>query len=223
MSRYNLGLADTLDAMFLRADLHIAFDKSRFIFTPKPLNDGSGMRLFFHLLEPSAEYEYFYHYRELHTSVVGVEMLYARFAWLLFPLLGAFLSCRTNRRLICRTANGGLADGHGLFTAAFCEQFSASSTRKRSQSPKKRKPDEDAVVGHTDVGDPKFCEQAHAQDESNILVPTSNPRKRAYSDTNTEASISSRAHKRRQRQKASPSPMFIVLGQHTLVSNSSLT
>ncbi|KAH8701326.1 hypothetical protein GQ44DRAFT_732977 [Phaeosphaeriaceae sp. PMI808] len=154
MSRYNLGPVDTLDdtanAMFLRADLHINFDKSRFIFIPKPSGDGSGMRLRLHLFEPSAEYEHFYHNRELHTSAVGVEMLYARFAWSLFPLLSAFLSCRKSRRLAVSIPVDGEADSRGFFAATFCEQFSVSAARKRSQSPKKRKPEHDSAIEHTE-------------------------------------------------------------------------
>jgi hypothetical protein len=84
MSQYNIRSAatrdDTANALLLRADLHIAFDKPRIALVPKPATDGS-MRLVAHLLENSPKLEYLYHNRELHTSAVGVDMLYARFAW----------------------------------------------------------------------------------------------------------------------------------------------
>lgn len=147
MSRYNYGPAQTLNeptnAILLRPDLHIAFDKCRFVFVPKPSNDGSGMRLVFHLLDMSQEYELFYHNRELQKIGVGVQMLFARFAWTLFPLLAGFLACKENRRLTIHSSTNGEDLPGGYFPAAFCERFSLPSTRQRSRSPKKRKPDEE--------------------------------------------------------------------------------
>ncbi|KAH8714825.1 hypothetical protein GQ44DRAFT_762634 [Phaeosphaeriaceae sp. PMI808] len=201
MSRYNLCLADTIDdtknALLLRADLHIAFDK--------PACDGSGMRLFFHLLTTSPGYEHFYHNRELHTSAIGVEMLYARFAWSLFPLLSGFLSCRTNRRLIIRAAVDSLPDCRGFFAASFCEQFSISATRRRSQSPKKRKPDNESVVDSISTGDAEVCEQELVQDDPKISISASNHRKRPFNDADTKSNVSSRGGKRGRRQEVSRS------------------
>ncbi|KAK4978309.1 hypothetical protein LTR28_006308 [Elasticomyces elasticus] len=195
MSRYNLGPADTLDdtanALLLRADLHIAFDKPRFTFVPKPACDGSGMRLVVHLLEPSAELEHLYHNRELHASAVGIEMLYARFAWSLFPLLGAFLSCRTNRRLAFRTPNGGLADSRGFVAAALCEQFSAAATRKRSQSPKKRKPEIDTVADATDTDIAEVDKRAQLEDDRKKPTSASSGQKRRSSAEHADAEAGS--------------------------------
>ncbi|KAF1828445.1 hypothetical protein BDW02DRAFT_652052 [Decorospora gaudefroyi] len=152
MSRYNTGSTSTLDdtanAVLLRADLHIAFDKPRIAFVPKPAGDGGDMRLVAHLLEYSPELEHLYHNRELHPTAVGVDMLYARFAWSVFSLLDAFLECKTDRRLALRTSDACLADARGFVTAANCELFSAAAERKRSQSPKKRKPERDTVLEH---------------------------------------------------------------------------
>jgi hypothetical protein len=141
MSRYNTGSAATLDdtanALLLRADLHIAFDKPRIALVPKPATDGS-MRLVAHLLEYSPKLEDLYHNRELHTSAVGVDMLYARFAWSVFTLLDAFLECKIDRRLALRATDARLFDARGFVAAVNCELFSSTTTRKRSQSPKKR-------------------------------------------------------------------------------------
>jgi hypothetical protein len=215
MSRYNLGPADTLDdtanALLLRADLHIAFDKSRFTFVPKPACDGNGVRLVVHLLEPSAEFEHLYHNRELHASAVGIEMLYARFAWSLFPLLGAFLSCRINQRLTFRTPVDNLADSHGFFAAAFCEQFSVTATRRRSQSPKKRKPEIDTVVNATDTDTAQADKHAQVEDKRKESVFASSGRKRAFSteyanaESGPSADTLSRAHKRGRRRASSSS------------------
>jgi hypothetical protein len=117
MSRYNTGPAATLDdpanAMLLRADLHIAFDKPRVAFVPKPAADGS-MRLVAHLLENSSELEHLYHNRELHPTAVGINMLYARFAWSIFTLLDAFLECETDRRLALHISEAHIADARGF-------------------------------------------------------------------------------------------------------------
>ncbi|KAI0570125.1 hypothetical protein TUN199_11183 [Pyrenophora tritici-repentis] len=149
MSQYNRSstssIDDTGNAMLLQASLYIAFNRPRFVFVPKPSGNDGGMRLVLHLLEPSAEFAHLYHNRELQQSDVDIEILFARFAWTLFPLLEAFLSCKKDRRLTVRTtSHDQILDG-GYFTAAACERFSMSSTRTRSVSPKKRKPDEGAI------------------------------------------------------------------------------
>ncbi|KZM18263.1 uncharacterized protein EKO05_0003198 [Ascochyta rabiei] len=148
MSRYNTGLTAGLDdmanALLLRADLHIAFDTPRLAFVPKPATDGS-MRLVAHVLGSSPELELLYHNRELHPTAVSVDMLYARFAWSIFPLLCAFLESDTDRRLTLRASDAPLADAWGFVAAADCERFSIVANARRSQSPKKRKPNCDAT------------------------------------------------------------------------------
>ncbi|PVH91208.1 hypothetical protein DM02DRAFT_706327 [Periconia macrospinosa] len=141
MSRYNLGSANTLDdlsnALLLRTDLHIAFDKPKFVFVPKPSSDMEKPRFVIHLVEASAELEFLYHNRALHPLYSSVETLFARFAWSIFPLLDAFLTCRERRRLLLANENAAPVDNDGFVAWDKCAQFS----RKRSQSPKKRKPD----------------------------------------------------------------------------------
>ncbi|KAE8822121.1 hypothetical protein PTNB85_10510 [Pyrenophora teres f. teres] len=128
MSRYNTGSTATLDdaanALLLRADLHIVPKP-----TTDPTTDGS-MRLVAHLLEYSPELEHLYHNRELYPTAVGMDMLYARFAWSVFTLLDAFLE----------------SGARGFVTAANCKLFSSTAARRRSQSPKKRKPDRDTIT-----------------------------------------------------------------------------
>jgi hypothetical protein len=149
MSRYKTGstatLDDTANALLLRVDLHIAFDKPRVALVPKPAADGS-MRLVAHLLEYSPELEQLYHNRELHPTAVGVDMLYARFAWSVFTLLDVFLECNIDRRLTLRASDARLAGARGFVTAANCELVSSTAARRRLQSPKKRKLDRDTVT-----------------------------------------------------------------------------
>jgi hypothetical protein len=205
MSRYNNGrgntLDDTINAMLLQAGLHIAFDKSRFVFVPKPSSDGSEQRLVFHLLEPSPEYEHYHHNRELRESAVSPEVLLARFAWTLFPLLGAFLSCKENRRLTIRTATDNQVLARGYFPANICEQFSQSSIRKRSQSPKKRKPDAD-VLDSAPVGDAAVYKHIRA----NTPASAQNIRRRALRIGDNEVPLSDHTRGRSKRRKASPCP-----------------
>jgi len=149
MARYNKGSSTTLDnaanALLLRADLHIAFDRPRVALVPKPAADGS-MRLVAHLLEYSPEFEHLYHNRELHPAAIGVDMLYARFAWSVFTLLDEFLECGVDRRLTLRAPDAHLANARGFVAAVDCELFSTAAARKRLQSPKKRKPVRETVT-----------------------------------------------------------------------------
>lgn len=146
MARYNHGhgstLDDTANVMLLKADLHIAFDKPRFVFVPKP-SDDRGMRLVIHLLGPSVEYEHYHHNRELHKSEVSADLLFGCFAWTVFPLLDAFLSYMENGRLTLWTATHTQVLSHGFFSALNSKRYSQSAAKKRSQSPKKRIPDKD--------------------------------------------------------------------------------
>jgi hypothetical protein len=50
-------------------------------------------------LNKSTELEHLHHNRELHPTSVGVDMLYARFAWSVFTLLDAFVEYKIDRRL----------------------------------------------------------------------------------------------------------------------------
>ncbi|KAH8712037.1 hypothetical protein GQ44DRAFT_625931 [Phaeosphaeriaceae sp. PMI808] len=147
MSRYNFGSANTLDdisnALLLRTDLHIAFDKPKFVFVPKPSADPEKPKLVTHLVEASAELEYLYHNRALHSLRSSVETLFARFAWSIFPLLDTFLTCRARRRLLLANNNATFFDREGFVSWERCAQFS----RKRSQSPKKRKPEAGPAMG----------------------------------------------------------------------------
>ncbi|KAL1796175.1 hypothetical protein ACET3X_004715 [Alternaria dauci] len=205
MSNYNRSLTsgtdDTANAMFLTASFHIAFDRPRFVFVPKPSSDDGKMRLVLHLLEPSPEFEHLYHNRELHQSDVGVEMLFARFAWTLFPLLDAFLLCKEKRRLAVRAALNDQILSRGYFTAAACERFSMSSSRKRSVSPKKRKPDED-VVDSNSVDDVEV--RRHV--DTNTSPPATNLRKRSIGCIDHEPLSPCQIPPSSKRRKSSPIP-----------------
>ena len=50
------------------------------------------------------------HNRALHSLSSSIEILFARFAWTIFPLLDAFLTCRERRRLLLADENATLFD-----------------------------------------------------------------------------------------------------------------
>ncbi|KAH7111094.1 hypothetical protein B0J11DRAFT_498739 [Dendryphion nanum] len=151
MSRYNFGSANTLDdlsnALLLRTDLHIAFDKPKFVFFPKPSSDPKKPQYVTHIVEASAELEFLYHNRALHSLYSSAETLFSRFAWSIFPLVDGFLTCRERRRLLLTSENAASFDNEGFVPWERCAQFS----RKRSQSPKKRKPDSGPMADNADL------------------------------------------------------------------------
>jgi hypothetical protein len=102
MLPYNTGstakLKDTASVLLLRAYLCIVFDKPRVALVPKPATDGS-MRLVTHMLEYLPELKHLYQNSELRPTAVGVDMLYARFAWSIFALLDAFLSLASDAHI----------------------------------------------------------------------------------------------------------------------------
>lgn len=83
MARYNNGPGSSLDGTanitFLRADLHIPFDRPRCVFVPKQ-RDVCGMQLVFHLLGSSEKNKHYHDNRELHESNLSAYLLFARFA-----------------------------------------------------------------------------------------------------------------------------------------------
>jgi hypothetical protein len=138
MSTYNVGSETTPDdlsnVLLLRSDLHIAFDKPRFVFVPKPTSHPEVPNFVIHLLEESAELHSLYQNRRLQPIRAGIEMFFARFAWSIFPLLEGFLTNGERRRLVVREMIE--FDSDGFISSERCAQFST----RRSRSPKKRKP-----------------------------------------------------------------------------------
>ncbi|KAL8913393.1 MAG: hypothetical protein Q9171_001772 [Xanthocarpia ochracea] len=87
------------NVMLLRADLHRAYDKMRFVHVPK--RDAQGeLRFVTHLIDHSIELGQLYHNAELHTLRVAKEFLFARLAYDVFPLLSGFLQQRVKRFLL---------------------------------------------------------------------------------------------------------------------------
>lgn len=150
MSRYNSGNSESVDnpanALLLRADLHIAFDKPSFVFVPKP-SDVESQQFVLHLLEPSREFESLYHNRAMQSLGVSVELLFARLAWTIFPLVAGFLKGKIRRRLRLSTISkdNGTEMAPFFASAEQCEDLVTRTPKSRNASPKKRGRPEDSV------------------------------------------------------------------------------
>ncbi|KAM3565652.1 hypothetical protein ARSEF4850_001324 [Beauveria asiatica] len=146
MSRYcsrpSAGLEDPVNVLRLRADLHIAFDKPCFVFVPKA--DGVGLQQFvLHVLEPCEEYQHLYHNRKIRQQKVRVELLFARFARTIFPLVAVFLKGKVERRVRLMTTS---QDGTPFFASAEqCENFVMRRFKSRNTTSKKRARLEDSA------------------------------------------------------------------------------
>jgi hypothetical protein len=130
--------------LLLRADMHAAFDMPKFVFFPKPGN-AEARQFAVHFVQPSIELGPLYHNRGLHTLAVRPELLFARFAWTIFPSLVVFLQGRATRYLQLRTP----ADDDGNtkispVSAVQCQKFVGELLPSRGSSPRKRRRTEDS-------------------------------------------------------------------------------
>ncbi len=144
MSRYNYGNSASVhnpaNAILLRADLHIAFDKPGFVFVPKPA-DVKLQQFVLHLFEPSVEFKSLYHNRAMQSLGMSVELLFARLAWSIFPLVVGFLQGKIQRRLQLSTmiSNANEAKMTPFFALAEqCDDLVTRTSKSRNASPKKR-------------------------------------------------------------------------------------
>ncbi|KAI9861275.1 MAG: hypothetical protein M1813_005448 [Trichoglossum hirsutum] len=207
MSLYNTGLTNTLDhlsnTLLLRADLHIAFDKPKFAFVPKPSSEPERPRLVTHLIDASAELEHLYHNRVLHSQGPSIEAFFARFAWSIFPLLDTFLTHRERRRLLlANEENATLLDKDGFASWERCAQF----PRKRSQSPKKRKPNTDNTPTDNNTRVPTRADD-ESRPQKRHKYESADPRDHAlFSDRATYRNLGHAITPPRYREVDSPTP-----------------
>ncbi|KAF7894340.1 hypothetical protein EAF00_007854 [Botryotinia globosa] len=112
MGRFNINqtldpqnvLRDLSNAVLLRSDIHTAFDQRKLVFFPK-ISDENGNsdanhRLVVHMLEPTPDIGQLYHNTCVKIPECGLEFLFARFAWSIFPYLTNFLSRNVENRLV---------------------------------------------------------------------------------------------------------------------------
>jgi len=132
---------DTANAILLRADLHIDFDKPKFVLLPKsnPSSADSSTKFVTHLLVESNEHEFLYHNRALQgISQVSPELLFARLAWTIFPFLDDFLRYGLARYLSIAARDGSSTSTARRVEPEKCKEYSSKASRSRNPSPKKR-------------------------------------------------------------------------------------
>ncbi|KAI4121473.1 MAG: hypothetical protein LQ341_007403, partial [Variospora aurantia] len=152
MGRYNLNRLLTVDARIddmsnataMRSDIHKAYEKRLFVMVPK--DDCWTV----HFMEPTYHLGSLYHNMPVHLhSDVGLEYMFSRFAWTIFPLIRDFLEQGPPRQVRTRARNGNISQvtDKNLDIEAISKTF---FPRARSASPKKRKTgaDDDPTVAN---------------------------------------------------------------------------
>src|SRR5205814_711785 len=115
---------------------HSAFDQMKFTFVPKSSTAGT-QTVVTHLLAPSVELCRLYHNTELHSIAVSCELLFARFAWSIFPFLEGFLQDDVPRELLLVTLPEDVRSQSA--SSEVCKSFTKQSgKRSKSMSPRKR-------------------------------------------------------------------------------------
>ncbi|KAL9595890.1 MAG: hypothetical protein Q9219_006158 [cf. Caloplaca sp. 3 TL-2023] len=136
------AISDINNMMLLRSDLHKAFDAAKqFVFVPKGHQPGVGNTVI-HLISPSEEYGPLYHNTIAYPlDLIPVPYLFARFAWVIFPLVEPFLLRNVRRSLATTTVVQQTYDPNE------CKEFTVfRSKRSGTGSPKKRpKPTAESV------------------------------------------------------------------------------
>jgi hypothetical protein len=154
MGRYNLQtqptglyiIDDIRNAIALRYDLHMDFDKRKFVCVPKSNSMLRGAMVT-HVLQPTNELGLLYHNVQMHpTPGVPHEFWLARFAWAIFPSVQPFLDCGIPRLLIRikTTADGQRSLQTEQVDGAGCRSLAGIPSRtpspSKQSSPKKRRP-----------------------------------------------------------------------------------
>lgn len=141
------------NAILLRADLHVAFDIPKFAFFPKP-GHGEARQFAVHFVQQSVELGPLYHNRGLHSILASSELLFARFAWTIFPSLAEFLLCGSTRYLQLRTSKEDdertrISPVSSVECRKFVERFlwsPDSSPQKRQRTGGNEEDDEDSYT-----------------------------------------------------------------------------
>jgi hypothetical protein len=141
MSTYNIDLnldgdnllRDLTNALLLRSDIHTIFDQRKFVFFPKDKDC-----LVVHMLEPTSDYGPIYHNTKVDARSCGLEFLYARFAWAIFPLLSGFLARPSTSRLVIHFKAGAKEQVEEEITKAIVLARKAAASRGNSPSKRAR-------------------------------------------------------------------------------------
>lgn len=175
MGKYNLNLDlqddhlvdDICNAVALRSDIHRAFDDRMFVFVPKE------SRWVVHFFGLTNSLGRLYHNIVLELDPhISPNLLLARFAWTVFPLLSGFLKVGSDRKLRLRVKKEGRLQEE-IQTIKLQEMAAMGLARGRNPSPKKRKnTPETPATESTET----FTNRAFdAKDDSTAKTPFSSP------------------------------------------------
>jgi hypothetical protein len=142
MSRYTLQarpngipVDDVRNIVNLRHDLHLDFDKRKFVFVPKR-SATTPTVVVAHMLETTNELGFLYHNCQLHpTPDIAPEFFLTRFAWAIFPLVQGFLGCSVPRFLLRVDSIGNqTAMQNDATTCRLLANIPSTPSRKRPQT-----------------------------------------------------------------------------------------
>lgn len=134
LSTTNL-MRDISNAVLLRKDIHKAFDDRMMMFFPK---DSKGFAV--HVLEPAPDLCLLYHNSRINFKG-GVQFLFVRFAWCIFPLLASFMDYFPETRLAVKwdsgkgTWNEREADAKSLQQSSACGRSNIPAKRAKMTTP----------------------------------------------------------------------------------------
>lgn len=130
------AINDSTNLVLLRQDLHTAFDAHRFAFTPKNDSNFKNTLLVAHVWDASHELTELYHNVAIRTlNGISKELLFARFALSVFPLVEGFLLAGIPRVLRVYEA---IYQNTRLFTFEECFEMQTLPSHSRSHSPTNR-------------------------------------------------------------------------------------
>ncbi|KXT00641.1 hypothetical protein AC578_4023 [Pseudocercospora eumusae] len=156
MDRYGRGktlsgghIADAPEnIVMLRHDVHYLWDKMDFSIVPKVHKSSQTWSWFAHVHSESTELQHLYHNLELlPLSYIRHELLFARLAWNIFPMLRNFLQRATRRHILC-------ANKAEWRDVEECRSFCEGQGLNRSTSPRKsQKRKQSESAGQVDEGE----------------------------------------------------------------------
>ena len=159
------AINDLSNVTFLRADLHRAFDQGLLIFVPK----GDNGELVTHVLSSSAEHRSLYQNSRLHTIKNAPEMLFARFAWTVLPLIEGFLISGIGRTVLVASS----PTPH-FASSEECKSYTKQPSKiSRNVSPKKRSRSEPEIEEESDNEDATGDQPHTKRSKANLPCSTS--------------------------------------------------
>ncbi|KAL9593832.1 MAG: hypothetical protein Q9219_007361 [cf. Caloplaca sp. 3 TL-2023] len=212
MRRYNLNrlltaearIDDMSNATAMRSDIHKAYDKRLFVLVPK-INCWT-----VHFMEPTFHLGSLYHNMRVNIHRdLGLEHMFSRFAWTVFPLVREFLEQGPPRWIRTRVADGNdvQAKNTRLDRDAISKAF---FPRGRSASPKKRKMRKDDDDDDNSTAAAESLEMDHRGRKRRRLASASKDNQTNENDTTSGLAVKdqNRAYGNHTQNPSIPTSLF---------------